>query len=405
MTNALGLNQVSRREASVASKRHRPLRAAIVADFAEERWPSMDLVADTLAERLKINHTGEVSVSLIRPRFRHRFSRTHPERRAFANLDRVLNRFIDYPATLRRMRQEFDIFHIADHSYAHLVHYLPAGRTIVSCHDIETFRCLFEPDRPSRSMVFRAMTRRILAGLQSAAIISCDSETTRQELLRNALVIGERCVTIPNGVSQVFTPAANAVDDAEAIRLLGSADASTEVLNVGSTVPRKRIDRLLRLIAGIRKRWPLVRLVRVGGEFTREQQKMQNDLGLDRSVISMPPISAATLAAVYRRAALLFITSDLEGFGLPLIEALACGTPVLASAIPALREIGGHAMAYASAGNLEEWIDTASRLLSERAHDPFAWAARCEAGLAHAQKFSWDDSVARNVAFYQQMAN
>jgi glycosyltransferase involved in cell wall biosynthesis len=132
---------------------------------------------------------------------------------------------------------------------------------------------------------------------------------------------------------------------------------------------------------------------------------MQSDLELNHSVISMPPISAATLAAVYRRAALLFIMSDREGFGLPLIEALACGTPVLASAIPALRETGSHAAAYASAGNLEEWIDTANTLLSERADDPCAWAARREAGFAHVRKFSWNESVAKIVALYRQVAN
>jgi glycosyltransferase involved in cell wall biosynthesis len=405
VTNALGLNQVSRGGARVASKLCRPLRVAIIADFPEERWPSMDLVADTLAEGIKINHVSEISVSLIRPRFRRRFSAFAQEPGRLMNLDRALNRFIDYPLILRRLRKNFDLFHVADHSYAHLVHYLPAERTLVTCHDLETFRCLLEPDRAARSIAFGAMTRRILAGLQSAAVIACVSEATRQDLLRNEIAKDERCVTIPNGVSPVFTPAANAVEDAEAIRLLGSADASIEILNVGSTVPRKRIDRLLRVIAGIRERWPQVRLVRVGGEFTREQQKMQSDLELNHSVISMPPISAATLAAVYRRAALLFIMSDREGFGLPLIEALACGTPVLASAIPALRETGSHAAAYASAGNLEEWIDTANTLLSERADDPCAWAARREAGLAHVRKFSWNESVAQIVALYRQVAN
>ncbi len=350
MTNALGLNQVSRGEAHVASKLRRPLRVAIIADFAEERWPSMDLVADTLAARIKINHVSEISVSLIRPRFRRRLSAFAHEPGRLMNLDRVLNRFIDYPLILRRLRKNFDLFHVADHSYAHLVHYLPAERTLVTCHDLETFRCLLEPDRAARSIAFGAMTRLILAGLQSAAAIVCVSETTRRDLLRNEIAKDERCVTIANGISPVFTPAANAIEDAEAIRLLGSADASIEILNVGSTVPRKRIDRLLRVIAGIRKRWPQVRLVRVGGEFTREQQKMQSDLELNHSVISMPQLSMATLASIYRRAALLFITSDREGFGLPLIEALACGTPVLASAIPALRETGGHAVAYASAG-------------------------------------------------------
>ena len=65
----------------------------------------------------------------------------------FRNADRLLNRFVNYPRYLRQHASEFDVFHIVDHSYAQLVHELPAARTVVTCHDLDTFRCLLDPER------------------------------------------------------------------------------------------------------------------------------------------------------------------------------------------------------------------------------------------------------------------
>ncbi len=81
------------------------------------------------------------------------------------------------------------------------------------------------------------------------------------------------------------------------------------------------------------------------------------------------PADRATLAAVYRRAALAFQPSDAEGFGLPVAEALACGTPVLASDIPVLREVGGAAASYAPVGDADAWSEAALALLDPTRRD------------------------------------
>src|SRR5262249_58441189 len=97
------------------------------------------------------------------------------------NADRLLNRFWDYPRLLGRLarRGGFDLFHLVDHSYAQLVLALPPGRVVVTCHDLDAFRCLLEPGREPRPAWFRAMARRTLGGLRRAAFIACDSEATR----------------------------------------------------------------------------------------------------------------------------------------------------------------------------------------------------------------------------------
>src|SRR5436309_1208163 len=134
------------------------LRVALFADFLEEGWPSMDLVADMLLDRLGREHAGEIDATLIRPPLPRRLSRLSRDTHV-VGLDRVAGRLWDYPRRARTLADRFDIFHIVDHSYAQLVHELPGNRTIVTCHDIDTFRSVIEPEREPRNAAFRAMTR------------------------------------------------------------------------------------------------------------------------------------------------------------------------------------------------------------------------------------------------------
>ena len=135
---------------------------AVLCDYPEEGWPSMDLCAEMLLSQLGNCHADRVRAVKYCPSFRRRLGRLVPAMGRWwgENADRLLNRFWDYPHHLRPRRKEFDAFHICDHSYAHLVHALPAERTGVYCHDLDAFRCLLEPGLEPRPRWFRAMARR-----------------------------------------------------------------------------------------------------------------------------------------------------------------------------------------------------------------------------------------------------
>lgn len=383
----------------------RPLRVAIIADFLEERWPSMDLIAETIFEQLKSRFKNAIQPALIRPLLRKRLSRLGSQSRKLLNADRAIGRFLDYPNLLRSLHSDFDLFHIIDHSYAHLVCYLPAGKTIVTCHDLDAFRCILTPSADPRPELFRAMTRRILRGLQSASRIICVSNTTREEVLRFALIPSERLTVIYNGVAPAFGTTRNQGAEAVAAQLLGPADPERiELLHVGSTIPRKRIDILLRTFARVRERWSNCRLIQVGGELTHEQMLLASKLGVREVITVTPPLDREVVSAIYRRAALVMIPSDAEGFGLPMIEAMTCGTPVLASRIGALMEVGGAVAEYAPVANVDAWVKLANQLLAQRLGDPVGWAARQKAGVKHAAEFSWDSSVRKLVDLYHNVA-
>src|SRR5690349_8676707 len=173
------------------------LRVALLADYLEEGWPSMDLVAEMLVDRLNREHASTIDAVLIRPPLRRRLSRLSDKNLAFG-VDRIAGRLWDYPRFATEIRGRFDLFHVVDHSYAQLVHRLPADRTVVSCHDLDTFRSVLEPERERRGAAFRAMTRRILDGLCKAGHVACDTEATRTQLIERAQFPESRTSVVHN---------------------------------------------------------------------------------------------------------------------------------------------------------------------------------------------------------------
>ncbi len=370
-------------------------RVGLICDFAEENWPSMDLVADMVFERLQREHGAGLEVVRICPPLTRRFGRLPAigKRRVFQNADRLLNRFVDYPGSLKPLVYDFDLFHVIDHSYSQLVLDLPPGRTVVTCHDLDTFRCVLEPERHPRPSWFRAMTKRILRGFQKAAHVVAVSAATRDEIVRFGLHPASRVTVISNGVHPAYSSVPNPAADSQLAGLLPID--SQWLLNVGSSMPRKRLDLLLRVVAEVRRHAPNVRLLRVGEALTAEQRELARQLQVESAVVELGFLSRELLAAAYRRANLLVHTADAEGFGLPLIEAMACGCPVIASDIAVLREVGGTAAQYCKVGDIEGWKN-AILAATDRRQDR-------ERAFANAARFSWSENAARTAQVYEQV--
>jgi glycosyltransferase involved in cell wall biosynthesis len=373
------------------------IRVGIVCDFREEGWHSMDLIADMLLDQLPASSHGRISATRLCPPLTRRWTRVPiAGRSSRARLaDRLTGRFRDYPRWLAPRANEFDVFHIIDHSYAHLVEVLPHRRTVVTCNDTDAI----EPRFPLRSIAAR-----ILDGLASAERVACISEATRTALLATGRVARERVSVEYLGVHPSCTPCAQPRADRAVEKRLGASDGAVELLHVGSTIPRKRIDVLLDVFHGVSSRMPNVRLIRVGDPFTQQQTNRAKQLGIDGAIVQLPFLDRDELAAVYRRAALLLLPSEREGFGLPVVEAMASGTPVVASAISALGEVGGSAAAYCPVGDVAAWVEVIAALLDERRQCPAAWARRRQCGTATAARFSWRAYATAMARAYEELA-
>jgi glycosyltransferase involved in cell wall biosynthesis len=368
-------------------------RLAILCDYPEEGWPSMDLVAEML-----LREPSPLGTQRVCPTFRRRLGRLPllGRRHLARNADRLLNRFVDYPRHLRERSSGFDVFHICDHSYAQLVHGLPPQRTGVFCHDLDTFRCLLEPARERRPAWFRVLARSVLAGMQKAAVVFHTTAQVRLEIGRHGLVDPKRLVQAPLGVSVEFT--ADPAGEEPLPPAVAGLDGRPFLLHVGSCIARKRIDVLLDVFAALHTRLPDLRLVKVGGPWTAGQRAQIERHGLADIIVASHDLTRQAIASLYRRAALVLVPSEAEGFGLPVIEALACGAIVVASDLPVLREVGGEAAVYCPVGDVHAWFAAALALLDQPHRAP-PRAAR----LARAGVFTWAAHARTVFAAYRRL--
>jgi glycosyltransferase involved in cell wall biosynthesis len=350
---------------------------AVIFDALEERWPSMDLVAEMLLVHLQTEHSDRFESLPFRPWFFGLFEKLPGLERATAwNADRAVTRFLTYPAQLAARRSEFDLFHVADHSYSQLAHVLPAERTGVYCHDLDAFAPVLKPD--SRSGGWRKTMASIqLKGLQRAAVVFYSTQQIRREIEEAGILDPDRIVHAPYGVGpEFFGP--------EFEQLPAAVQGAPYLLHVGGTMARKRLDVLFEVFAAVRQRFPELILVQQGARLLPEHKAMITQLGIADAIIQPPRLSRSSLAALYHGAELVLVPSEREGFGLPVLEALAAGAAVVASDIPPFREVAGDAVSYCAVAQIETWTKTVISLLEHPSSRPAATVRR-----SVADRYTW----------------
>jgi len=337
-------------------------RLAVIFDAVEERWPSMEYAAEMLLKVLQAEHSARFTSVGIRPHFFRGFDKASPlNRRGTWNANRFVTRFVGYPAELLRRRKEFDVFHIADHTYAQLALVLPAGRTGIYCHDLDAFEPALEPRGQPAWRV--AMARLQLTGLRRAARVFFSTQQMREQLIARRVVDATRLVHAPLGVAEEFFRPDDAVLP-EPVRRV------QYVLNVAGNFPRKRLDVLFRVFAQLGRDRPELYLVQHGAQLDDKQRALLGELRISERVIQTPPLSREGLAALYRGSRLVLLTSDREGFGFPAVEAIAAGAVVVVSDIAAFREAAGDAAVFCPPGDVARFAESCASLLDGAARPP-----------------------------------
>lgn len=370
-------------------------------DYAAEGWPSMDLVGRCLPEALE---RRGVRVRRHQPAARRWFGSPASEPWTPSIRERVINRYAFYPRSLSPSLRRDGVFHVVDHSYAHLVHALPAARTVVTCHDLDAFECVLDPARSPQPWLFRTLVGRTLRGLQRAGTIVCVSQWMRDELVRRGVAEPQRLVVVPNGIHPAFIDPPDADADDEAARLLGprADDTHVNLLHVGIPIARKRIDVAVDVLARLRADHVPARLIRAGGTLPGELRARAERLGVARYIVELPFLRPAALAAVYRRASVLLVPSEREGFALPIVEALASGTPVIANDIAVLRETGGDLATYRGNGDAAGWCRDVHAIRARQPEEARRWTAGAR---SYAGQYSWSAAVERLLPVYQALSS
>jgi glycosyltransferase involved in cell wall biosynthesis len=250
-------------------------------------------------------------------------------------------------------------FHICDHSNAPYLKYLPFHRTSITCHDVIAIRgglgytTFVEP----ASKTGKLLQKWILHHLSRAKSIAFVSQLTLDQF--NELIVGKKstirnCKVINNSFNADFRQ----MDSAEAKAILTSSGIELRqpfLLHVGSDLPRKNRKLLLDMISGLPNE-SAVNICFAGESLGKELVTHMDELSLKPRVISVVKPNHNVLLALYSLCEAFVFPSFSEGFGWPIIEAQACGTPVLTSSIQPMLEVSGDAAIHCDPNRPDEFV-------------------------------------------------
>jgi len=293
------------------------------------------------------------------------------------------------PSLIRAAR--VDLMHFP-HFNVPLVYRAPF---VVTIHDLthELRRRLPGAERdPARSRAKAAAYRLVLRhALRGSRRIVAVSETTKRDLVELLGVPPEKITVTYEGVgTDVF-----ATRDPGALGRLGAR--APYFLYVGNAYPHKNLPRLLDAFAAAGTGH---RLVVAGdhGQYGAELAERAAQLGIADAVLFPGAVDDSELGELYRGATALVLVSLAEGFGLPGLEAMALGAPVLASAIPSLREVYGDGARFVD----PEDVDAIAAALRELVADDGLRAGLVAAGRARVATFSWRAMAERTRGVYRE---
>ena len=267
------------------------------------------------------------------------------------------------------------------------------GTEIVTIHDLSIYR---HPSfHPADRVAF--MRDQLPAALKNADHVIAVSEFTKRELVELFSVDIDRVSVVHNGLSDDFSemPLPQHQRNLKSVNL----DDTAFILVAGTIEPRKNLGCLLdaycALDENLRSQYKLV-IAGGRGWNCEADVKRINELSKSHDVLWLNYVELELLRALYSGASVTVVPSHYEGFGFPILESMACGTPVVCAENSSLIEVGGDAALFFETDNSQHLASRMTEVLTVKGVAP---ALRIK-GLAHAENFSWQRCAQETVAVY-----
>lgn len=369
------------------------MRVLLVSNYLNDAQESMQRFAALMEKGLiQAGH----DVRTLRPQ--NIVGRLRPSGEGVGKWLGYIDKFGVFPAFLKSIVTWANVVHICDHSNSFYTKHLKTKPHIVSCHDLIAVRCaLGEFPRNTTRWSGQQLQQLIVKGLVRAQHVVCVSEATRRQLLRLTKIPEQRVSRVYNSLNYPYSRM-NREEAMARIRKLQIDPGETFFLHVGGNQWYKNRVGVLRIFSSLRKHIPRQnpKMVMVGKPWTDDMRRFVSEDGLDNVTFELPGIGDEDLRALYSTAAMLLFPSLDEGFGWPIIEAQACGCPVLTSGRPPMDEVGGAAAVYVNPENPEAAAAAAILALNKAAD-------LREASLQNAARFSSSAMIQGYVSLYEKV--
>lgn len=294
-------------------------------------------------------------------------------------------------------RGNFDVVHATNQTLSFM---LPQRTpAVVTVHD------LIERLVPQQGFSDWA-ARYLYSGIRRADHLIAVSEYTKRTITEVYGLVPEKITVIHNGVSSVFHPIEgfhNTIGYKTLQQELHLSDNAKVILYVGSDHPRKNLATAIRVFAELRRSYPEVIFLKVGeagiAAGRAETLRAIDELGLREVVRFIGIVSFERLNELYNLADVLIFPSRFEGFGLPPLQAMAAGVPVVAANATAIPEVVGEAALLHSADDVPGFVQSLKRVLEE---GELARDLR-QRGLERAKQFSWEKTAGQTLEIYKKI--
>ncbi len=299
---------------------------------------------------------------------------------------------IGIPLPVQRFTGEIDLFHSPDFVLPPIRGSIP---TLLTVHDL-SFVHYPETFTPA---LLRFLNGAVPRSVQRATHILADSEATRSDLIAVWDTPPEKISVLYSGVHSRFHPI---TDESELARVRQEYGLTGRpyLLSVGTVQPRKNYRLLIRAFSSIIEQWPHELVIAGGNGWLFEETLAEADrLGISDRVRFLGFVDDEDLPALYSGATIFLFPSLYEGFGLPPLEAMACGAPVVVSNASCLPEVVGQAAMQLPAGDEDAWRTALLELLPDNVRRSHMVAA----GLIRAREFTWEKAARQLRGIYQEL--
>lgn len=266
-------------------------------------------------------------------------------------------------------------------------------RTVVTVHDLAFERY---PDETMPGML-GFLKRTVPRSAREADRVIAVSEATRQDLIELYGIPQDRIAVIHHGVRSVFSPQPEP-GEVERLRARYKIPSGPLVLTVGTLQPRKNHLRLVQAFAQIKEPATLVIAGPPGWSYADVRDEVVR-LKIHKRVCFAEWVYDEDLPALYRMATVFVFPSLCEGFGLPILEAMASGVPVIASQVSSMPEVVGDAGVLIDPLDIDDMAQAIDALLADRNRRD----ELCRTGTARAQQFTWAAAAEKTWAIYQSL--
>ena len=362
--------------------------------YTEDHRASMDLYADNLAEGFRKLFSTEFNVTEFRPTV-PRYLQMIPEKCA---LRMQLARYLSY--SLQARKEDFSVAHVTQPGYAHILGRQLLSRSIVTVHDLIPFLVWKGEIQGIHKTKRPLLGEYSLSYLKYAHKIIVISENTKKDVMKHLRIPEEKIKVIYFGIDDEFLrdPVLN---KRELRRDLGLPGEGTKILLITGRETHKNHITCLRVMSILEKKYSLpIRMVKLGENYSEWDDYIKST-SLENKVISFEKhLDISRVADLYDCSDLLLFPSLYEGFGLPPIEAMARGVPVVCSNAASLPEAVGLAALMTEPDDVEGLAD---RVIGILENDDLR-ASMVEKGFRNVSRFSWKKNVEETAVLYREIS-